>query len=206
MGGSGSGHWYRWSKKPTTDNFWQFKIQTLKKEGLFKSRHHCSGSWKWLRNGEVQSAIGYELNSLDEYDSWIRVHYTNTRTKEPYDYKIRLSTSRPNYGGVRWWFHCPVRGCGRRVVVLYMGNVFGCRHCYNIAYCSQNQAAHERFTDRAFALAQKLGHEGNVIDGFWGKKPKGMHWKTYERKVVIMNYAAKRGVGYFVRKFGSESL
>ena len=195
-----SGDWYRWNKKPTTDGFWQFKIGILKKYGLFDGALRRNGEWSWSRNGEVCSRIGYELNTLDEYSAWMRVHYTNTRTKEPYDYKIRLSFTQPNYGGKRWWLHCPVERCGRRVGVLYMGNVFGCRHCYNIAYSTQNESPPFRLLSRAQKIHKQLGGDGCVDD--WIAKPKGMHHKTYEKKLAEMQQIYEISLSSFFGRFG----
>ena len=43
---------------------------------------------------------------------------------EPLDYKIRLVTTIPNYGGRRWWFICPSSrddgGPPRRMAKLYL--------------------------------------------------------------------------------------
>jgi hypothetical protein len=40
------------------------------------------------------------------------------------DYKIRLETTRPNFGGLRWWFMCPLvrrdGGPPRRAAKLYL--------------------------------------------------------------------------------------
>lgn len=76
---------------------------------------------------------------------------------------------------------CPGARCGRRVAVLYgLGRYFLCRHCYNLRYESQ----HEDKTHRALRRAQKirkwLGGSANMMEPF-PEKPKGMHWKTYER-------------------------
>jgi hypothetical protein len=73
-----------------------------------------------------------------------------------------------------------------------------------MAYQSQNKAPHDYYTDKAFSLAAKLGHDGNVIDGFWGNKPKGMHWKTYNRKLAELNHAAEMGMSCFMGRFGKD--
>ncbi len=185
MGGLGSGGWYRWSTKSTTANFWNFHIKTLKKYGLFNSPMRKHGSWSWSQNGEERSNISYELNTLDEHSPYIRVHYTNKNTEEKHDYKIRLSTTSPNYGGKRWWFHCPAARCGKRVGVLFMGNIFACRHCYNIAYPSQNESPAQRMLSRAQKIQQQLGGSGCMDELVI--RPKGMHKKTFERKFELMN-------------------
>ena len=53
---------------------------------------------------------------------------------------------------VRWraaWFVCPATAngayCGRPVIKLYIaGRLFACRHCYQLAYVSQQEPAHRR--------------------------------------------------------------
>jgi hypothetical protein len=74
---------------------------------------------------------------------WVRLSYTFTRTREQIDYTIRLQTSQPSYGGLRWWFTCPLlrldRACNCRVSKLYLppgSRYYGCRHCYNLTYQS----------------------------------------------------------------------
>jgi hypothetical protein len=54
---------------------------------------------------------------------------------------VRLLTTQPNFGGVRWWFSCPHladgKECGRRVGKLYRPpgeRYFACRHCLDLAY------------------------------------------------------------------------
>ena len=54
---------------------------------------------------------------------------------------IPLQTTRPHFGGLRFWFTCPltVGGivCNRRVGKLYLppgARFFGCRHCHRLVY------------------------------------------------------------------------
>jgi hypothetical protein len=44
------------------------------------------------------------------------------------------------------------------------------------------------------------------VDGFWGEKPKGMHRKTYERKVAELDYATQMGMSCFVSKYAQELM
>jgi hypothetical protein len=50
--------------------------------------------------------VGYEADLTDESDAWLRLHYR--ADGEPLDYRIRLVTTAPTYGGRRWWFICPL--------------------------------------------------------------------------------------------------
>lgn len=52
---------------------------------------------------------------------------------------IRLTTTRPHWGGERFWFRCE---CGRRAGHLYLPigeTVFRCRPCYELTYQSAQE-------------------------------------------------------------------
>jgi hypothetical protein len=59
------------------------------------------------------------------WDDWVRLKYemTDYWTGEPLaiDDKIFLATSRPPFGGLRWWFVCP--HLNRRVRKLYLPRI-----------------------------------------------------------------------------------
>ncbi len=62
-----------------------------------------------------------------------------TKEKNDYEYKVLLDKTPCNYGGWRYWFICPLNNCRRRVGKLYLaGKYFGCRHCHDLTYASQN--------------------------------------------------------------------
>jgi hypothetical protein len=59
------------------------------------------------------------------------------------DYKVRLETTRPNFGGLRLWFICPLvrrdAGSPRPVAKLYLppgATYFGSREGYGLTYVS----------------------------------------------------------------------
>ncbi|HEY2466817.1 MAG TPA: hypothetical protein VGI45_03100 [Terracidiphilus sp.] len=52
---------------------------------------------------------------------------------------IRLTTTRPHFGGKRFWFLCE---CGKRAGRLYLPTgqtVFRCRLCYDLTFESAQQ-------------------------------------------------------------------
>ncbi len=202
MGGYGSGSYYRGGGKSTEESFHAFRMSRLVELGVVRAGNHRHGGWHWTRNDEVMSSISYEINMADVDFPWLRVNYTNTNSQEKHDYKIYLTATTPNYGGKRWWFRCPAARCGKRVAVLYLGNIFACRHCWRMGYSTQNKGYYDNQSDRAFKLAAKLGHDGNAIDGFYGEKPKGMHWRTYRRKVDEIEQAVECGLAGMMVRFG----
>jgi len=115
--------------------------------GLLDGYRSSTLTWTRKFSGH-KSSIGILVDTEELY---AKVNYTstdrNTDEKTNYDYKISLTTTPCNFGGVRYWFICPlsVNGayCGRRVGTLYLasgGNYFGCRHCYDLSYESRNES------------------------------------------------------------------
>ncbi|MEK7519707.1 MAG: hypothetical protein AAB581_00470 [Patescibacteria group bacterium] len=126
----------------------------LKKHGyLHKDYSHRSGGITWTYGySENKSSIGFAVSrdnwGTPDERAYARLYYTHTdrwnSEKEEMDYKIELTMTPCNYGGVRYWFICPLskngQYCGRRVGVIYsIGKWFGCRHCGGITYASQMQ-------------------------------------------------------------------
>ena len=149
MGGPGSGRFYRWEKKATVEESRVLDVSRLYHEDLLGWDRHWLGSWIWrdAETGERTSSIGMEIDTLDRTRPWLRVYYTTTfrwkGEKVDSDYKIPLQTTRPHFGGYRWWLTCPLvvggRPCLRRVRKLYIppsGLYFGCRQCYDLTYRS----------------------------------------------------------------------
>lgn len=51
---------------------------------------------------------------------------------------IKLATTSPKYGGVRWWYVC--LQCEKRKTALYIsGLILGCRQCAGLHYSSQSK-------------------------------------------------------------------
>lgn len=180
---------YRWGVKPTDADSLRLPISRFN----MKRDIHCSGILEWRNSNAVISSVRYEIDTRS-HTQWIHLHYACGDTREERDDTIHLTTTTPNYGGHRWWFSCPA--CGHRVGVLFLLNVLACRHCCNIAYTSQR----EPLCDRLLSKAQKIHYQ---LGGNWQEdsstppKPKGMHWKTYSRKVLQMENAFNASLSLF---------
>ena len=180
MGGAGSGrHWG--CGKSTVEDGLTLDISKLVRDGNIRPGQRCSGTLTWRRvsSGEEVGIIGYEANLIDPDDAWVRLHYR--QNGEPRDYRVPLETTRPNYGGRRWWFRCPATG--RRVAKLNSppgGGIFASRRAYGLAYQSQRERSYERALTRTQAIRIKLGGDPSLAITF-PDKPKGMWWRTYRR-------------------------
>ena len=109
MGGLGSGAWYRWSSKPTVEDGLKFDLARLIRQRNVIPGTWVSGSlvWSLVGSGERIASIGYEADLCNPDNAWMRLHYRND--DEPHDYRVNLTTTRPNYGGRRWWFRSSFR-------------------------------------------------------------------------------------------------
>jgi hypothetical protein len=101
---------------------------------------------------------------------------------------IDLVAAPRHFGGVQWYFVCPV--LGRRASVLWMppgASRFACRQAWGgqVAYRSQFESWPHRAISRAWKIRDRLGGEEFVADfgDFLPSKPKGMHWRTYNAQI-----------------------
>ena len=53
-------------------------------------------------------------------------------------------------------------------------------YCYGLAYESQQEPARQRGLLMAQKIRERLGGNASMLDDF-PNKPKGMHWRTYDR-------------------------
>ncbi len=175
MGGYGSGRWYSWGGKTTTESQHQIDIRWLKKQGYLQP---CAmGSLSWSRRGEQTGSIGYRL----EADRMILNYRHRPRDGEWENVEQAISFDRTpcNYGGYRTWFLCP--RCWKRVAVLYgAGKYFFCRHCHDLAYGSQQEGTADRLMRKARKIRERLGACNNLLEPIFFK-PKNMHEKTFYR-------------------------
>jgi hypothetical protein len=134
---------YYYSRKATADESCRLTMSSLRKEGML-SPGYSSGTRIWSSNRtDKKTIIGVAVDITN--DPYVRLIYAVTDregNRTDYDYEVSLVTTPCNFGGVRYWFCCPL--CHRRVGVLYLapGDVrFRCRHCNNLSYHSRNESS-----------------------------------------------------------------
>lgn len=161
---------YYWDKKDTVEDCKSVSISFLKKHGYLNAESSKWGGISWKNcYGEETSSISIVVSTF-EGDSFVRFYYTVTKRstgeKIECDYKVRLTTTPCNLGGVRYWFICPLSRngvyCGRRVAKLYCApgaNYYGCRHCYDLSYESRNECRLGRFGQLGYVLKAERQYE-----------------------------------------------
>lgn len=175
MGGIGSGRRYQ-GGKDTTSDMRALDIRRLQRDGLLTPGG--AFGWNWRRGGETVASIQIRTEA-----ERVILNYrsrSNGGEWQPMEYPVYLDWTACNLGGRRAWFLCPVQGCGRRVAILYGGSVFACRHCHKLAYECQRETDDDRAMRRADTIRRRLGWVAGIANAE-GDKPKGMHWRTFER-------------------------
>lgn len=151
------------------------------------------GNIQWNINGEPTGSVGIIVSTHSD-DMYVRIQCTHTDRytdeKEDLDYRIRLTTTRPYFGGIRHWFICPlsVNGipCMRRIGVMYLeGKYFGCRHCYDLAYYSQ----YDKIPACVGLFGEILRLEGQINEiesksrvRFWKGRPTKRYARVLKKK------------------------
>lgn len=110
--------------------------------------------------------------------------YLEEETRESFNYRVRLTKTRCNIAGWRYWFVCPLllkdgeTPCRRRASVLYKPpseKYFGCRHCHNLTYESRSLTPFKR----ACKLINFL-EMNRQLEEFPRKIYKGLRTKKYK--------------------------
>ncbi len=161
MGGFGSGRCRRRTKKITVEECLVLDAAKLARHGIFSGLSSTVSTFEWGDLSGKGEKIGfcYTVTQVGDVELIFRIRYTIERgnRKELVDLPIQLQTTRPNFGGVCWWFTCPLEvdeiPCGLRVRKLFLrpGNSnFGCRHCHDLTYqsCQESHKFESLFSMR----------------------------------------------------------
>lgn len=178
MGGYGSSRWASEATKYTVEECLSLRIKDLVKEDILKPNWRTFRYVTWSNSftNKVTSSLSYEIDTTKGNVPYcfIRLYYTMTQTQENIDYKILLTTTQPNVGGLRWWFQCPLvvnnRSCMRKVSGIYRtpnGRYFGCRHCLSLTYrsCQESDKRVNRLRNNPIAfesLLSRISSQENI--------------------------------------------
>lgn len=197
MGGLGSGRRWYYGASNTTNDYRAIDVRRWQRDGFLTPGR--TFGWQWTRTSEVTASIQVHVET-DRVCLIYRHRSSSSEWKEE-NYPVWLEWTSCNLGGQRPWFRCPARGCRRRVAILYGGGIFACRHCYRLAYLSQRETWGGRARLRADRIRAKLGWEPGILNG-GGLKPKGMHWRTFERLSAKHDALVEQSLGGMAVRFG----
>lgn len=196
MGGTGSGSWYRWGSKATTESQHRVDIRWMRKHGYLRAGKF--GFLSWSRRREQTGWISFRV----EQDQVVLNYRQRPNGGEWEDVEevVKFDRTACNYGGYRMWFLCP--RCWQRVAVLYgAGKYFLCRHCYDLTYTSQQESGPDRLMRKARKIRVRLGVGGNLTEPILFK-PKNMHQKTFDRLRKEADHASLRSLLLMGQRLG----
>ncbi len=176
MGGYGSTRWQGKAVRRTTGVSLRLEIGELK--AYLGGETYLLG-WSWKRGEREMGNV-----TLKVEPGCVTLLYTTTRDGATETIRDPVAVERTpcNYGGTRAWFACP--GCELRCAALYLppgATRFRCRTCHKLAHGTQQMDAHDRHMHRIRVIERQLGAEGQYSPFRVPPKPKGMHWRTYQR-------------------------
>lgn len=175
MGRSGSGYGRRWDRQTSLDECRAIDIRDWKRRDLL--RPGVGFSWHWSINAQPTGSISVRVTESSIILSYR--HGPQGGGLRQIEETVPLSHTACHLGGQRVWFVCP--GCMRRAAKLFSPSAwFRCRTCCRLPYACQQETRHDRALRKAQKLRRKLGADLAIGDPVW-RKPKGMHWKTFER-------------------------
>lgn len=193
MGGTGSGRRASHSGRSKAEDSMPLDIRKLNRAGALTPGR--SVGWSWTVGGHETGSIRIRVDT-----GGLTLSFLYGRRQELVTQWVMIQHTDYPFGGARPWFTCP--SCSRRVALLFgRGRLFACRHCQRLAYASQSEEADDRALRRADRLRRRLGWQPGVAHGI-GDKPKGMHWRTFDRLVSEYDALVHESLAGMARKFG----
>jgi hypothetical protein len=146
LGGLGSGRGV--PGKQTVERSLSIDVSTFAQNELRWGKIRSGGFlvWNnWFLRREV-FRCQFEVIMPNASFAFLVLTYRGGATQGIVSCDIELASTRPNFGGCRWWFCCPsvdkAGPCGRRVTKLYYHggtDRFACRVCHRLTYRSCQQ-------------------------------------------------------------------
>jgi hypothetical protein len=164
----------RTQAKPIVENALTLSVSQLVRAFVIVPGETNSGTWYWSRPQRSEGnpyllSAAYEGNAEEVEHSWLRLSYL--RHGQSINLLVPLEATRPYYGGLRWWFHCPLNGS--RVAKLYLprGQLrFASRTAHGLTYRTCQESG--RFAALHRLVASRLGVDEATIRAL-SKPPRG---------------------------------
>src|SRR5215208_969714 len=205
MGGTGSGRWTYHDKKQTVEECWAMSISEMDRILDFSKPGSISHLLRPTipKTDKRMSPVRAKSKVGDDGKPLLGLSYT-VKDRQGLEHRVeevlRLQTTRPTFGGVRWWFSCPRvvdgRECGRRVGKLYRppgSRTFACRHCLELTYesCQRSHRYDSLFalvageaSGESFEALKRASPTGRRKRGGEGQSPRRRCWRPSKRCLV----------------------
>lgn len=142
MGNIGSTRWNSHRRRYTVESCIGLRLKAVQESIDLSTRVQGWTVIGWT------STSGAKYSVLAQFDTDQDNRHVTLRygiNGKPFHTVVRIVSTAPNYGGVRYWFECPQ--CERHCLAVYMPTYQGytrflCRHCHDLTYRSA-QTAHE---------------------------------------------------------------
>lgn len=155
MDGIGRGNWQRTNSKRTVEHSLTIDVNKLSRDGLLRDGAIGTIDWSDSQTGRRVGSVQFQSHSTGEAGTkLLQLRYRWERSLNVCE-NISLVSTIPHFGGVRWWFLCPIgdcpNSCSNRVGKLHLRDGhFGCRSCHDLTYLScQRSHQLERLLNRA---------------------------------------------------------
>ena len=137
MGGAGSGRRSTGTARALVSDALELDVGELVRRGVIGCGIRTSTIFRWPGESGDGAAVRIESRCRERKGSAVLSYSLDG---EAVRLGVRLQTTRPNFGGRRWWLTCPQ--CRRRVAKLYFnsGDHFTCRGCQDLAYASSRRS------------------------------------------------------------------
>lgn len=194
MGGTGSGRRYQGGKN-TTSYMRTLDVRYLQREGVLTPGR--TSSLDWSRCASIIASI-----QITAKTDCVILRYRHQKFGgdwQDMEYPVYLENTSCHLGGQRVWFRCPAHGCGKRVAILYGGQIFACRYCHQLSYASTRESKDDRAARKADRIREKLGWGLGILN-VNGTKSKGMHWKTFHRLQIKHNVLVNQALAGIVKR------
>lgn len=183
----------------------KLNLNQLVRHGALQPGAVCQKTWSNTYTGEhVATAVISGDISADGGHCRVRVGSL--------DQTIILQPRPCHFGGLQWYFVCPVTG--RLAFVLWLphgGRSFASRHAWRrrVAYASQFATPVDRAWRGQARIKNRLIRDLDPDDWDIPPKPKGMRWNTYNRHVArfeqyeaALDYGAVQAAARLVQRYG----
>ena len=196
MGGIGSGRVRLRRARETVDRHWSIDIRQWKQKGLLVAPKEFI--WNWFNADRVAASMLVQVET-----GRVKLMHTarfQDRPESLHYYSVYFTSTECHFGGERRWFLCPVADCGRRVAILYAGDIFACRRCQQLVYMSQQESRSSRTIRKVNQIRERLGWSMGFANGY-GEKPPNMHWRTFDSLIAKHDML----VGFWLDHVGKTS-